>query len=345
MPVVRDVVEAWRADLPGEVVTPPVTWDGEAYVLCAARQGHWLVGVDVARGRVRGKKMLPKAPARPLHVWGGVVYLLKSGDEMGGLKRVGDTFIDRWTFPCESPQGLTVLENEIYVICGGDLVRAAPEAGRPVWTARADLRGVPAVYGDTVLAVDLDDGKMELKAFDRRSGVPRSSTFAGMSGGISGGGEEAGITVARSQILVRTPAPILLEGRGKATFAFFPCSLGGDGLQVGEATGCLDLRVAPAVYKTGLLVCEKEGEWQWWHPDKGQLLASREWTRDLFDQVLPPTVLGDVVYFGTWAADAENGDILWRLPLRARFGAVPADRLVLVVAEDGTLRAYKARVG
>ena len=54
-------------------------------------------------------------------------------------------------------------------------------------------------------------------------------------------------------------------------------------------------------------------------------------------------MLGDIVYFGTWAADIETGEILWKLPVqKPRFAAVPADELVLVV--DGTtLRAFRRR--
>jgi hypothetical protein len=53
-----------------------------------------------------------------------------------------------------------------------------------------------------------------------------------------------------------------------------------------------------------------------------------------------------VAYFGSWAADVETGEILWRLPVRAvAFGAVPADRLVLVIDLKHALRAYRSRVG
>ena len=112
-----------------------------------------------------------------------------------------------------------------------------------------------------------------------------------------------------------------------------------------DAQGFMDFRVAPAVYKGGLIACAGSDVWHWWLGDRGRVLAQRKLSPDLFERLVPATVIGNVAYFGTWAADVETGEILWRLPLRSvEFGAVPADRLVLIV-DDKTLRAYKSRVG
>jgi hypothetical protein len=75
------------------------------------------------------------------------------------------------------------------------------------------------------------------------------------------------------------------------------------------------------------------------------VIAQRSHSPDLFKDLVPPTVLGNIVYFGTWAADIQTNEILWRLPLRTvAFGVVPADRLLLVVEGD-TLHAFKSRIG
>ena len=57
-------------------------------------------------------------------------------------------------------------------------------------------------------------------------------------------------------------------------------------------------------------------------------------------------MLDDVAYFGKWAAELKSLEVLWRLPLRSvRYGAVPADRLILVLDGNGVLRGYRERVG
>ena len=82
-----------------------------------------------------------------------------------------------------------------------------------------------------------------------------------------------------------------------------------------------------------------------WRKRRGLVLARKQWTPDLFQDMVAPTVLGDVAYFGTWAADVVTGEVLWRLPIRGRvlFPAVPADKIVVVIDESHTLRAYKER--
>jgi len=356
MPVVRDVAEAWSVKMPGEVVCPPVTWDGKAYLLCTARRGHWLVAVDVSRGELVAKKMLVKAPRAPIHVWGGIVCLAHTEDEIAGYKRVGRTFVKRWEYGRGPsgveefrPEGMVVWENEIYVVSRGDLIRVAPGHRQPVWSATSGiLTGTPAVCGDRVLVVGRAKSRgsyaVHLYAFKRRRGARVTKTLMGWYGGGPRG--SAGVTVGRDLLLARSPRAIKLQGGKSARFAFVRCSLSGDDVRIGRATGFMDLEGIPAAYKDGLIARERD-EWQWWHGDKGALLAKREWTPDLFEgSGVPPTVLGPVVYFGTWAADAETGEVLWRLPIReVLFGAVPADRLVLVVANDHTLRAYRARVG
>ena len=65
---------------------------------------------------------------------------------------------------------------------------------------------------------------------------------------------------------------------------------------------------------------------------------------DLFRDRVSPTVLGDIVYFGSWAMDIETKEILWRLPFQdVTYPVVPADGLILVVESGNVLRTFRGR--
>lgn len=353
MPVTRDVVEAWSVALPGEPVAPPVTWDGLAYVLCKAARGAVLVGVDIAHGRLVAKKVLPKTGAGDIHVWGGVVYVVTSSNQLTGLKRSGKTFVERWKYRHKDfrPSGMVVIENEIFVVSDGEILRLAPGSGKyVVWRQAKQYRGPPAVFGECVLVLGHKRRNQEsvptLYALRRSDGTVASvARVAWYRNASPGPAEQGGLTVGSQYVVVETPRDLALEGV-KARHAFLPYTRNGRLVSLSNANGFMDFRVQPAAYKGGLIACAEATEWQWWVGERGRVLAQRRYSPDLFAQLVPPTVIGDVAYFGTWAADVETGEILWRLPVRAvAFGAVPADRLVLVIDLQNTLRAFKSRVG
>lgn len=353
MPVTRDVIEAWSVALPGKPLAPPVTWDGLAYVLCKAPRGAVLAGVDIAHGRLVAKKVLPKASAGDIHVWGGVVYVVTSSNQLTGLKRSGKTFVERWKYRHKDfrPSGMVIIENEIFVVSNDEVLRLAPGSGKlVVWRQSKSYRGPPAVFGECVLVLGHKRRNQErvpnLYALRRSDGTVASVARVAWYASTGPGPEEQGsVTIGSQYVVVELARDLALEG-SNARHAFLPFSRRGRSVSLSDANGFLELRIQPAAYKGGLITCEKATEWQWWVGERGRILAQRRYSPDLFAQLVPPTVMGDVAYFGTWAADVETGEILWRLPVRAvAFGAVPADRLVLVIDLQNTLRAFKSRVG
>jgi hypothetical protein len=153
------------------------------------------------------------------------------------------------------------------------------------------------------------------------------------------------ITAGADYLLVRTPWNMRME-RGTASDGFVSYEFDGNVVKALATQGFMNFRVKPAVYKGGLIACEQLAEWHWWRGGRGEVIARRQDSPDLFQDPVPPTVVGNVIYFGTWAADVDTGEILWRLPLRSvRFGVVPADRLLLAVEGGARLHAFKSRVG
>jgi outer membrane protein assembly factor BamB len=349
LPVTSDVVAAWTVALPGPAVVPPVTWDGTAYVLCAAGDDHQLVAVDVAKGKVTARKLLPGIPQAPIHVWGGIVYAFTRPGQVSGFRPIGSSFVEKWKLAIDDAGGygtMTVFEGEVYIAGGRGLIRASPGLKEPVWRSPGRYHGPPAIYGESVLAVYVErDGIPTLGSHHRGMGGLAAKAQLGMPAAAPAQGAAVDITAGADDILVRTPWPMLME-RGTASDAFVAYATEGNLLTALTAQGFMNFRVKAAVYKGGLIACESASEWHWWRGPKGQVIAEKSTAPDLFQGMVPPTVVGNVVYFGTWAADVETGEILWRLPMRAvRFGVVPLDRLFLVVDGEGNLHAFKSRVG
>lgn len=344
LPVTRDVVAKWTIPLPGEAVAPPVTWDGTAYVACAAGDGVELVSIDIARGELVAKKRLPGAPPGPIHVWSGVVYLFTREDQISGMRAVSSTFVEKWKHKLDGrAASMTVYEGEVYVTGEMGLVRLSPGVRKPIWGTLRGANGPAAIYGNSVLAVSESNSIARVYSLDRGSG--EETAHADFGDADANWSHLVDITAGAQDLLVRTPWHMRMQ-TGTATDGFVSYRLGNNRV-IGLATqGFMNFRVKPAVYKGGLIACESQGEWQWWRGDKGEVIAERRLAPDLFAQLVPPTVVSNVIYFGTWAADVETGEILWRLPLRSvRFGVVPADRLFLVVDGENRIHAFKSRVG
>jgi hypothetical protein len=241
---------------------------------------------------------------------------------------------------------MTIHENEIYIVSGGELLRTAPGFASPVWSRAGVVAGPPAIYGNSVVAVtDPPSSRgLHLTSFDRGSGDEVDRVALGFGG--AGAGDLVDITLGGEQILVRTPWRIPTADGGSVSDAFVTYSVANDRVAGLACAGYLNFRVKAAVYNGGLVTCERDYEWLWWSGNRGLVIAQRSHSPDLFKDLVPPTVLGNIVYFGTWAADIQTNEILWRLPLeKVLFGVVPADRLLLVVDGKGNLHAFKSRVG
>jgi len=340
--VTRDVVEAWATKLPGVSVAPPVTWDGTIYALCAARKGHILCGIDLRTGKLKAKKQLPKAPAGELHTWGRNVFVQSSDRQLSAFRMAGGSFIQSWKCNDIDPQSVRVYESEIYARSGHSIVRLSLAESKPIWSATDDYIGPLAIYGNYIFCQSGGQDDSKIAALRRRDGSQAARKLVAWIDGDSP--MSAQLMVGPNQILLSPGSSFRTQG-GSATHAFVPVTHSTRGApRIGKCDGLSSFGTWPAACRDGVITMEAGRTWMWWTKKGGAVLAERKWTPDLFVDRVAPTVVGDVAYFGKWAADIVTGEILWRLPVRGvKHPPVPADKLIVIVDLKDTMRGYRER--
>jgi len=359
MPILGDIEEAWSFALPGEPAGPPVLWDGVAYILCRdGPRGRTLFAIDVLTGVRLAKKGLPAGPLSPLVVSDGLVILKLSAKQLIAYRLRGRTLFQRWKPVIREATKLgdpLVIEDEVYVtVNGGLLYRLRPGRSSPVWktTGLHAFVGRLAAYGDHVFALHHaalagHEASLQLVTFQRKGGVESGRTNIAWyhAKQVPENSDGAEITIVPGWVYVRATAPLASEDGGLST-AYLPCTVRRLSVAFDLGTRLVDLVAAPAWHSDGVLGLGREKKGLAWHirnEKRGWIVSSAGDQPDLFRHPVPATVLGKVAYFGSWAADLETEDVLWRLPVKAlRFAAVPADRLVLVV-DQNTLRAFRGK--
>jgi len=357
LPLTNDVEEAWSVKLPGFAESPLVYWGREAYIVCSLGRQRSLVAIDVLAGTILAKKRLADGPKPLPVVWDGRVYLRTSATEIAEYRRVGRTFNRLWSLRVgeQFVSDPIIFDNEIYAVADGDLVRLRPRRRDPVWrTGLHNLRGRPALYGEHVYVIgDFQRAGFEpsahLYVYRRDNG--RTVEFKNAAWYRQRTPPElslpGSITVTEKEVLIRGPIAFATQ-KGSASHVMLDRSDGADGLRIGRKSVRLqNYTVPPAMTSLGTLALAdaKPLGWVLRKPEGGLYLSTYEDNPDLYSikQRVGPTVLGDVVYFGSWAADIRTRRILWRLPVKSlKFPAVPIDGGVLIV--DGrALRAFRAR--
>ena len=345
--------------LPGRAQSPLVYWEREAYIVCASGSKRTLVAVDVLSGRILALKRLPQGPPPLPVVWDGRVYLRTSATELTEYRRAGRSFNRRWVHKVAQTflSDPIVFENEIYAVADGDLVRLRPRRKTPVWrTGSGGFRGRPALYGSHIYVVGEFQSEaglapsMHVYVFRRADGgsvLYKNAAWYGR-GKIPEPSAPAEITVTEKEILIRGPRRFLTKS-GSASHVMLDRREAGGGLSVAQKAPRLqDYSVPPAMTSMGTLALADADPLGWVlrTGEKGYYLSRYDDNPDLYSvsQRVGPTVLGDIVYFGSWAADIRTRRVLWRLPVKQlRFPAVPIDGGVLIVDDLVNLRCFRAR--
>jgi hypothetical protein len=376
LPVVTEIEEAWRLEFEA-VEAPPVHWDGTGYVVAREKGKPHLVAFDLVTGRELARVVLRgfHAPSGLL-VWDHMVLLQPDDEQITGYRLEGKKLVVAWLFRGRSgsggvarPRQPVVHDNEIYCFLGDDLARVRPGASVPAWTAPAmPASGRPAVYGPFVFVAAFGppvEGRLADRAetqlfadlyvrIHRRSNGERVAEEKLCGAFYSDRVDpDPRVTVTGPALYVGSGWP-LLAAKGTATHVIVRLSVTESRVSTSGEPGLWTSLVAPAHHPTlgTLLLTPEEDrpgggkglEWDAGREGGFYMIAAEAEQPDLFRDRVTPTALGSVVYFGSWAADVETREILWRLPVkRVTCAPVPADGLVLVVDEGRAVRAFRGR--
>ena len=203
------------------------------------------------------------------------------------------------------------------------------------------------LFGDHLFlaAIDRSTGELRVEVRRRRDGT-RVAAVGITTAGVGAADRPLDLSVRDRMLFLRSAWPLRL-GDTTVTGVLVGFEPASDGVELAQRFGMFSFHLPPAQHGRGAVVLadgDDGREWMLWRDDRFLHLASQARQPDLFRDAVPPTVCGDVVCFGSWAADLETRRILWRLPVkRVTRPVVPADRLVLVVDDDKTLRAFRGR--
>ncbi|MHC4549433.1 MAG: outer membrane protein assembly factor BamB family protein [Planctomycetota bacterium] len=375
LPVVTEIEEAWRLELP-RIAAPPVHWDGKGYVVGRTGARAVLVAFDLASGRELARvKLKGYHEGAGLLVWDHMVFVQPGPDQITGYRIERGKLEPVWIFRGRKyedgwrhPRRPVVHDNEIYCFLGRRLARLRPGSKFPAWVLEddvdPDLAGRPAVFGpyvfvatmsaDTITADAPDNPRLHKKELANlylhvhRRSDGKAAGFLRVCQAVHDPDRKPALqlTVAGETVHIGSRWK-LLSTAGFATHVMVPLQLKGDGVALDDRVGLWSYEVPPAHHPRGtvvLAVRDDDLQWMRYRERKFFRLTSRSLQPDLFADRVPPTVLGDIVYFGSWAMDVETREILWRLPFgEVSYPVVPADGLFLVVEGRRVLRAFKGR--
>jgi hypothetical protein len=359
-PVVTEIEEAWRLELT-RIAAPPVHWDGTAYVVGFADRKAVLIAVDLTTGRELARTTLKGyVGGSGLSVWDNMVFVQPAGDQISGYRVEGRRLRPAWIFRGRKHRGEwrhprlpVVHDNEVYCLLGTRLARLRPGSQFPVWIAAIDdmdpeVTGRPAIFGRFVfvatMKVTRSRARLELFVYRRSDG--RRVELIRVCEALAAGKQSLQLTVTGQTVHIGSLWKLLSEG-GYSTHAIVPLEISDTTVTERGEVGLWSYEVPPAHHPGGTVVLSAQGlVWRWarYRDRKYYELTNRNVQPDLFKDRVSPTVLGDIVYFGSWAMDIETHEILWRLPFQnVSYPVVPADGLILVVESGNVLRAFRGR--
>ena len=359
-PVVTEIEEAWRLEL-ARIVAPPVHWDGTAYVVGYADRKAVLVALDLDTGRELARTKLKGYFERSgLCVWDNMVFVQPAEDQISGYRVAGSRLRPAWIFrgrkargEWQHPRLPVVHDNEIYCLLGNRLARLRPGSNFPVWIAGIDdldpeVTGRPAIFGRFVFvaAMKVTRSRARLELFIYRRSDGRRVDLIRVCEAREAGKQALQLTVAGGTVYIGSRWALRSDG-GNSTHAMVPLEISDTNVVQNGEIGLWSYEVPPAHHPSGTVVLARfdhELRWARYRERKYFELTRKSAQPDLFKDRVSPTVLGDVVYFGSWAMDIETKEILWRLPFQnVTYPVVAADGLILVVESAKVLRAFRGR--
>lgn len=363
---------AWRHALRGTLESEPLVWDERVLLaVCDTPTRRSLLVLDLESGTVLLSQALPATQPLAPALWGSRVAVRPEPDRIEVFRVDG-----RRLRPFRTLRGHGVvsapliLDDELYLREGDELVRYDLDRNEPVWRIAAPeasgtagvFRGTPSVRGAHVYALSYDrEGRAELLALRRADGAVVDRAAVGFHGGeLPAVDAEVLLAVHAREVFVRHALPVA-GSRGEEygvsrTTLEEPGRFRADGttlhhldtlpVDVGPVAflgeeGAADPTNAPS--DAWVALAEAAGERARWiagtlAPEGvlGLVLADRASHAALLERP-PPAAAQGLLYFGELAVDAHDWAILWRLEQRPRLRPVPARDALLVVSGAGEL--------
>jgi len=319
----------WSYTAKRQVLTPPLTWDGVAFLL----DGPSLVALDIESGRVIARAGVKPTDPPALAAYNRSVFVLETSNRLVQLRLRGRQLVRGWSLDVGAGASAPcILDGEIYVRAAGGLLRLRAGARKPIWKTSGDYVGNPAAYGDHVYAVRRAGSSLELVAHARADGKVIAS------------GDVGSKSTAQRVVITKKMAGI--ETTPGDWTIFQRKTVRGDP----ELTFSRNEKLLsqPCTGQSTFLGLTNGPMWVFLTMGKGkrQPLVHGKRRPELVDGVASPISLNwPTVCFGTWAGNVHSMRILWHLNERpeikqfragVRFNAVPArNELLLIVPRDG----------
>ncbi len=365
-PIVGDIELAWTLSLSpkdGAIVCPPVLWDGVGYFLTKNPKGLTsLIAFDVRSGKRRAATTFTDKKIRirsRLIVMAGIVVLESVDRELVGYRLRGSKMSRAWRVSKRHVDGSTPTmpigeDGLVYVPARGseEIFAFRPGSSFPLWSTGAGrdvfhrTMGAPVVAGDYVFQARGNNRSVSVTAYHRSNGELKFHQIMGYLG--KGGNwrpRPIQLTVTRDSLYLRSSSP-LQTTKGNAYWSMQELTWKGNAVELKGKVGLLpEVPVAPVYHRRGTLILEDRPPnraWSFMRDRKIYALTDVKIQPDLFRHTVAPTLLGDIGYFGSWAADLESLEILWRLPVKSVvYRPVPTDNLVLIVDGVFTIKAFQ----
>ncbi len=365
VPVRSSPREAWRVELPGELIGDPVTWGGILYFILERSGGRKLHAIHIATGKSAAHaRNLSGGKWTDLSVANGIVVV---GEPEGiqGLTLRGKSFSRSWSKTIKRRGlGPPVLHDQtIYAAAGGKLYSFDCKNGRSIGSvggfgAKGFLGVGPAgKAGDMhVVGVSIEPVPKEKKKNDVLPPLRLALYRAPLSALAK---KRSGVSEAEHIVLTRLPpgspqdAPLLgmisLSHEGNSNIGWYienriPSE------KIAFSSRMLNqqdrMRPSKLITRTATRQSLAHG-----FDENGDLttLGGKGGGRIVEKQRLPTgalpgpaTLCGDVLYLGNWALEASTRRVLWCLPeLTPASPLIPvADHRFVVTTHDGSLICF-----
>jgi len=325
---------AWTHKTREPILCAPLVWDGVGFVISGTERRGTLEALDLdsgkrlARGTVKGIGLAP----RPALYQNTVLLRTDEGRRILAYRLFGSQLRWRWTYTIRKggvASAPRVRSGEVYITTRNALLRLRIGRRLPVWKRDGALFGEAAVLGPHVYALERNGNKLFLAAFSRESGEPAQKVEVAANGSPASGG-----TIAAAEGVIAVQLPPENSGRWALVSRKFE-----DGKLVLRYDRTEKI-VADVVAIGSTVVGFHKNEWSFLRTEGRKRSAVGQGRPELKNGATSPVFLAGTGCMGTWAANFQTREILWRLYeqpalTNPKFPPTPADGKLLMVAQDG----------